>query len=150
MFVDGYLSCTGDTCIVRGAGGGCGHREVAFIGVGVAALDRERPVRSHDGARRGSPAPTGNDPFDPPMVPGEVSPSPQAMVAVKPVARSARLPSVKPATTVPGASATRSVADVSNSWPINPMEAVLMAVAVAAPGAGSFTVTVMVSWPALA
>ena len=49
---DGYIFSLRDGRIVRDTGDGRSQREVAFVGVGVAAFDRKRAVRSRDRGRR--------------------------------------------------------------------------------------------------
>ena len=63
------------------------------------------------------PPSTENAPFDPEMVPVVAVPSPQSMIAVKPLAGSERSLSVKVATVVLSASAARSVAEVKTTRP---------------------------------
>jgi hypothetical protein len=92
-----------------------------------------------------------NVPFDPVTRPLVVVPSPQLMVAVKLDAVSRLLVSVNVATLVVLDSATPSVAVFSTTWPASPPTfAVLLAVAVAVPGASSDKVTETAFWPVVA
>jgi len=104
-----------------------------------------------------------NDPPEPVITTGFglevvlVVPSPQLMLALKALAASPLLVSVKVATVVELGSASPSTAEVSAIWPLNwPATcagttcAVLIALAAAVPGASSVTVTVTVSCPTFA
>src|SRR5216683_3920071 len=64
------------------------------------------------------PPSTVNDPFDPTTVPVVVVPSPQSIVAVKALAVSVKLLTVKLATSVLLASATPSLAEPRSIWPV--------------------------------
>ncbi|MGH3265988.1 MAG: hypothetical protein ACRDNS_28805, partial [Trebonia sp.] len=89
-------------------------------------------------------------PLPPLIVPAELVPSPQLMVAVKPAVVSAVSASVKWATVVLGGSAVPSVAALSWIIPASdPLAttALLWAMAVAVPGASSVRVTVTASVP---